>query len=225
MGAEGKIVRVLALLTALACCMLLAFRPASAQAAESVEAGVPPSMVGMERFVSENDGQVAFDERGAKAAGYSDSDVQTVAGQVEAMNEQIEIGDGYLANDGTVVAQEDKADADVNPLFRAARARGVNKTVYHWWGQVDHWTDSNRANSLISALKRGKAGVGAVNAVVPIPNLYKWATNGHMTGLAISAEAAAKPGWNHHVHEAVSRRFNHDTHVVWPSAVMNGVLR
>lgn len=64
---EGRIARVLAILVALTCCMLLGFHPMTAQATET---GVPADMAGMERFISENEGRLVFNERDAQIAGY-----------------------------------------------------------------------------------------------------------------------------------------------------------
>lgn len=180
MNVKGKTIRSVLLSLAAMFCMVGILVPSGA--AQAADDAVPSSMVGMQRFIESDDNQVSFDEERALQAGYDPRDVETVSTQVATMNEQLAHHDGVLVDSGTVAVE------NTGSMLRAA-VRGVNKTVYHWWGVTEFWMDSSRAQQFIKTLERGSGWVNYLPGF-PVRVISKAIVQTWLQG----ARNAAKPG-------------------------------
>lgn len=132
-------------------CSIIAVIP-SPQARAS-EADVPPQLAGMEQFITVTDeNRLSLDAENAKEAGYSDDSIELVAEQLASMN-------NLLANKQATL---DIGEYSVSVYYRSTRAKGVNKTVVHWWGVTEYWMDSDRAQQLIEALENNDTAAGII---------------------------------------------------------------
>lgn len=172
---------VLAALTAILLC--IAITPAAHATQTTMEADVPVQMQGMDRYIQQDSpNALAFDRQQALEAGYNIEDVELVSAQVREMNRVLQENPDATLDQDTVVSE-----THWTTMFRAA-VRGVNKTVYHWYGVTETWMDNAKAQQYIAALKKGKT------VAYFVPTIAGTASRAYLLGLVWDAENAARPG-------------------------------
>ena len=150
--------------------------------------GVPASMAGLDHYIIEKyDGTLSVDRQSALRAGYPDADISIVEQQLDVMNDALH--QGYdLENDDSVVVGNGSGNIRYMRARAKKRARGVNKTVIHWYGINEYWMDSVRAQNLISGLEHGKSVASLV------PGWAGIAGKAYASSALWEAKQAAKPG-------------------------------
>lgn len=101
------------------------------------------SIEGLDRYLSKDDnGLIFFDEHAAMNANYSQDAITFVRNNISNMNKALSNGNAIL-----------NEDFSVTTFYISTRAKGVNKTVTHWNGNVDLYMDSSAAQEFINNVK------------------------------------------------------------------------
>lgn len=110
--------------------------------------GVEAQYAGLEKYIVKLEEDIlVFDADDAIAAGYDFEMVRYIHQNIDAMNN--------LIKEGAVLNE----DFSVTLYVMSARARGVTKTVVHWYGLTEVWMNSDDTNEFINALEgSGNAG-------------------------------------------------------------------
>ena len=96
----------------------------------------------MEQYFSiSDDGLILFDTISAEQNGVNQELINSVANQIDKMNQLVLNGDAYITEDYSVVQ-----------YLGFSRARGENKIVTHWWGLTEIYMDSAKAEDLYDDL-------------------------------------------------------------------------
>lgn len=172
------------ILTPLALIMGPAMTPQPAMAENSIASEENDSVIKLRQFLSQrHDGTISFDRNAAEQAGNDPQAISIVDSQITLINSMI--------NSGQTVYISDDFDATV--WLQGSRARGVNKTVIHWYGLTEWYMDSDKASELVNALDKA----GDVATFAFLAGKYSWIPSVFVAGAYVYKAAvvnAAAPG-------------------------------
>lgn len=108
------------------------------------------------------DGFIALDIESAKLNGISEQIILQAQTQIDYMNDLVTKGRTYINEDFDAIT--------VFPKARAA-ARGVNKTITHWYGATDYYMDSIKAQGLIDNIEKFGTEASSLHLPTALANI------------------------------------------------------
>lgn len=129
------------------------------------------------------DGKIVFDKISAIHSGASREAIEIVGSQIQLMNKMSDSNNSIVGEDYSVTT-----------YYVSGRVRGVNKTVIHWYGLIEWYMDSGKAQLMIDMFGETAKNVMTVGEAYSV---YSWIPTIFASGMLIAQAAivnAAEPG-------------------------------